>query len=81
MRSNQGISQENKGQIKAISENPHTTLQVFLPVFGIVETVTHIPHYAQAPRLEDEQKSCAIWYKCFRQSPKHLYFDEVALKP
>ena len=29
----------------------------------------NIVHYAQAPRLEDEQKSCAIWYDCFRQSP------------
>ena len=67
LRGGWGASGGNK--IKAISENPHTTLRVFLPVFGVVEALTHTS-YAQAPRLEDEQKYCAIRYNCFRQSPK-----------
>ena len=43
-----------KPKVKAISENRHTTLRVFLHVFGVVEALTHIVHYVQAPRLEDE---------------------------
>ena len=46
--------------LKAISKNPHTTLQVFLPVFDVVEALTHILHYARVPRLEDKQKFCAM---------------------
>ena len=30
-----------KPKVKAISENRHTTLRVFLHVFGVVEALTH----------------------------------------
>ena len=39
MKDNTAI--ELQSLIKAISENSHTILRVFVPVFGVVEALTH----------------------------------------